>query len=159
MIVLVDAIPSGARPGTAALVEFLSAAGVPVLAASLRNRTAVARWILDHQLSLGERAMVAIVAAGESRADGTTRFAVEDLLVSGAVIDALAEVGIDYCSPEAAAACAAYTGLRRATGHLMTASASGQELAASGRASEVQSAAQLDVSETVPVLGEFGFPA
>ena len=67
------------------------------------------------------------MAAGATRADGGERFAVEDLLAAGAVIDALAEVGIDHNSPEAAAAAAAYTGLRRATRHLLSASASARE--------------------------------
>ena len=52
------------------------------------------------------------MAAGGSTAGGATRFAVEDLLAAGAVVDALASRGIDYASPEAAAACAAFTGLR-----------------------------------------------
>jgi 2-phosphosulfolactate phosphatase len=133
--------------------------GVPVIAASLRNRSAVAKWILDYQIRLGSRAMVAVVAAGELRADGSTRFAVEDFLVAGSVIDALAEVGIDFCSPEAAVACAAYTSLSRAVGHLLSASASGQELIAAGQAEDVALAAELDVSSTVPVLGEFGYRA
>ena len=137
----------------------INSLGIPVIAASLRNRTAVAEWILRRQAELGDRAMVAVIAAGEARPDGSVRFAVEDLLVAGAVIDALAEVGIDYSSPEAAAACAAYVGLKRATGHLLTASASGQELGAAGQMRDVQLAGQLDISTTVPVLGEFGFRA
>jgi 2-phosphosulfolactate phosphatase len=88
-----------------------------------------------------------VIAVGEPRADGSTRFAVEDLLAAGAVIDALADAGIDYCSPEAAAAGAAFTGLRNATGHLIGASASGRELAAAGRRADIDSAIDLD-SET-----------
>ena len=83
--------------------------------------SAVARWILDEQVRLGRRRMVAIVAAGGAqRIRARTRFAVEDLLAAGAIIDALAALGIDYASPEAAAACAAFTGLarcRRAPAH------------------------------------------
>ena len=93
-----------------------------------------------------------MVAAGEIREDGSIRFAVEDLLAAGAVIDALADVGIDYCSPEAAAASAAFTGLKNATGHLIGASASGRQLAESGRRAEVDLAIQLDVSSDVEVL-------
>jgi 2-phosphosulfolactate phosphatase len=126
--------------------------GVPVLAASLRNRTAVARWILDHQVALGRRVKVAVVAAGEVRDDDTVRFSVEDLLTAGAVIDALGALGIDACSPEAAAACAAYTGLARATRHLFTASSSGVELREEGQGADVALAAETDVSTTVPVL-------
>jgi len=139
----------------AAAAEF----GVPVVAAALRNRTAVARWILSQQTERGTRLRVAIVAAGEVRADGTTRFSVEDLLTAGAVVDALATVGIDYCSPEAAAACAAYTGLARATGQLLTASVSGQQLIDDGQRADVELAAQLDVSDIVPVMLDDAFAA
>ncbi|MEO8907919.1 MAG: 2-phosphosulfolactate phosphatase [Microbacteriaceae bacterium] len=136
-----------------------AAFGVPVVAATLRNRAAVARWILARQAEHGTRLRVAVVAAGEVRADGTTRFAVEDLLTAGAVVDALASFGVDYCSPEAAAACAAYTGLARASGHLLTASVSGQQLIEDGQRADVELAAQLDVSDTVPVLLDRAFVA
>ncbi|WP_236609517.1 hypothetical protein [Leifsonia xyli] len=49
-------------------------------------------------------------------------------------MDALAVLGIDDSSPEAAAVCAAFTGLRGAVSHLLTASLSGHELIAAGRA-------------------------
>lgn len=127
--------------------------GVPVLAASLRNRTAVAEWILAHQHAVGRRVKVAVVAGGEVRADDTVRFSVEDLLTAGAVIDALGKLGIDACSPEAAAASAAYTGLARAMRHLFTASVSGVELRDDyGQGADVLLAAEVDVSTTVPVL-------
>lgn len=99
-----------------------------VVSGSIQNRAAVARWVLARQSERGGRFTVAVVAAGEARADGSLRFAVEDLLGAGAVIDALAAVGIDYCSPEAAAACAAYTGLSGAAAHLISASESGISL-------------------------------
>ena len=99
-----------------------------VVAGSIQNSAAVASWVLDRQAEAGDRFTVAVVAAGEPREGGGLRFAVEDLLAAGAVIDALAAVGIDYCSPEAAAACAAYTGLRRGVGHLVSASESAASL-------------------------------
>lgn len=126
--------------------------GVPVIAATLRNRTAVAQWILHYQHALGRRAMVAVVAAGETRTDDSVRFAVEDLLTAGAVIDALGKVGVDACSPEAAAACAAYTGLARGIRHMFTASVSGGELLKDDQGADIQVAYQTDVSTTVPVL-------
>lgn len=96
-----------------------------VVAGSIQNRRAVAAWVIDEQARVGDRFTVAVIAAGEAREDGSLRFAVEDLLGAGAVIDALAEVGIDYCSPEAAAACAAFTSLSKAAAHLISASESG----------------------------------
>jgi hypothetical protein len=85
-------------------------------------------WALAEQERLGGRFRIAVVAAGAARPDGALRFAVEDLLAAGAIIDAIAEVGIDHQSPEAAAAAAAYTGLRRATTHLISASETAREL-------------------------------
>lgn len=109
-----------ALPGTADPLD-LDHDGA-ILTGGVGARHAIARWILDRQVDLGGRAVVAVVAAGA--ADG--RFAVEDLLVAGAVIDALAEVGIDFTSPEAAAAVGAYQGLRNAVGHVLSASVTGQ---------------------------------
>jgi 2-phosphosulfolactate phosphatase len=123
-----------------------------VVGACLRNRTAVASWVLDRQAEKGDRFRVAIIAAGSARAEGPVRFAVEDLLAAGAIVDALAEVGIDYCSPEAAVASAAFTTLRRATGHLISASGSGQELIAGAGRALVDTASDIDVSRIVPVL-------
>lgn len=125
-----------------------------VVEGSLRNRSAVARWILAFQAERGDRASVAVVAAGSVRPDGSIRFAVEDQLGAGAIIDALAAVGIDYCSPEAAAACASFTSLRGAVGHLVSASVSGRELAKSGRIREVELACEVDASTAVRVLQE-----
>ena len=123
-----------------------------IVAGSLRNRRAVARWALQRQGDAGDRFTIALVAAGDTRADGSTRFALEDLLAAGAIIDALADVGIDYCSPEAAAASAAFTGLRNATGHLIGSSVSGRMLAEAGRRADIDHAIDLDVSGEVPVI-------
>jgi 2-phosphosulfolactate phosphatase len=123
-----------------------------VVAGGFRNREAVAQWVLDQQAAKGDRFTVAVIAAGDSRADGTPRYTVEDLLAAGAVVDALAGVGIDYCSPEAAAACAAFTSLTRATAHLVSASGSGQQLIDLGRRSDVDFASEIDASPSVPVL-------
>src|SRR5690606_33592927 len=125
--------PSGAGAG--------AGAGT-VVAGDLRNRTAVAEWVLARQAERGDRFAVAVIAAGP-------RSNVEDVLAAGAIIDALAVVGIDYCSPEAAVASAAFTSLRGAIGHLVSASVSGKQLAAAGRSSEVERAAQVDSSTEV----------
>jgi 2-phosphosulfolactate phosphatase len=140
---------------TAAAAEF----GVPVVAANLRNFSAVARWVLAYQQRLGRRINVAVVAAGERRADDTLRPAVEDQLGAGALIGALAALGIDACSPEAAVAAAGFDALRRAVGHLLTASVSARELAAVGQLADVKLAAQLDVSQVVPVMRDGVFRA
>ncbi|MEO5534668.1 MAG: hypothetical protein ABIR17_05995 [Pseudolysinimonas sp.] len=115
-----------------AWVDELDAAAGPndTRPASAAKAGEFARWCLDRQVELGGRFRIAVVAAGVVLSDGSLRFAVEDLLGAGAVIDALAELGIDHQSPEAAAAAAAYTGLRNATRHLMNASVSARELRA-----------------------------
>jgi hypothetical protein len=121
-----DTAPAPELPGSGAVIE-----------GGLSTAAAAAQWVLDHQVRLGRRAMVAVIPAGTQRADGGTRFAVEDLLGAGAVIDALQALGIDYCSPEAAAAASSFVGLRGAVGHLLTASVSGQEYPADARRAEV----------------------
>jgi phosphosulfolactate phosphohydrolase-like enzyme len=119
-----------------------------VLPADFRVRTAVARAVLDEQARRGDRAMVAIVTP--QRPD--SQFAVEDFLLAGAVVDALATLGIDYSSPEAAAACAAFTGLRGAVGHLVSASAAGQEWIARGLAAELAAVCAIDSSDRIDSL-------
>ncbi|MCU1576966.1 MAG: hypothetical protein JWP70_1670 [Leifsonia sp.] len=134
VIVWVDVLPPA--DGDTSVVTRLPGSGV-VIEGGLTTAGATAQWVLDHQVRLGRRAMVAVIPAGAQRADGSTRFAVEDLLGAGAVIDALATFGIDYCSPEAAAASSSFVGLRGAVAHLLTASVSGQEYAPDARATQV----------------------
>ena len=151
VVVWVDVLPStdgqdrdplAAVPGSAA-----------ILAGGLTTASAVAAWILDEQVRLGRRAMVALILAGGRTPFGSTRFAVEDYLAAGAIVDALARLGIDYCSPEAAAASAAFTGLRGAVAHLLTASVSGQEHITNGRApAEIAPAGRLDSESAVTIL-------
>ncbi|MDH6238069.1 2-phosphosulfolactate phosphatase [Cryobacterium sp. CG_9.6] len=123
--------------------------GTRVIAAGFGNRSAVAEWVVARQAEKGDRFSVAVIAAGGLRNDGTLRFAVEDYLASGAAIDALIELGIDHCSPEAAAASASFVGLKQAVRHLVSASESGQALVALGRDAEVRLAAQLDITTDV----------
>ena len=101
--------------------------GVELMPATLEEAADVAAFARRRQTELGGRCVIAVVAAGAVRADGSLRFAVEDLLAAGAIIEAIAAVGIDHQSPEAAAAASAYTGLKNATRHLISASASSRE--------------------------------
>ena len=130
-----------------------------VVAASLRNRSAVARYIHAVQEERQARTSGAIIAAGEQWPDGTLRVSVEDQLTAGAVVDALMELGIDHTSPEAAVAAAAYTGLGRAAHHLISATGSARELAADGRRADVAFATKADVTDLVPVLQDGVFRA
>ena len=137
-----------------------------VLLGCLRNASAVAEAIADEQRRRGARTSIALIAGGElvpadagAAARTARRFAVEDLLGAGAIVDALGVRGIDHTSPEAAAAGEAFRGLRAATRHLLAASGSGQELAECGAHDEVRAAAELDASTAVPVLREGVFVA
>jgi 2-phosphosulfolactate phosphatase len=138
-----------------------AASGSLVLLGCLRNAAAVADAVLAEQTRRATRTSIAVIACGERGAgeDPEVRFAVEDLLGAGAVIDALAAVGIDHTSPEAAAACEGFRGLRGAVRHLLTASGSGQELIARGSRAEVVHAAELDAVAVVPVLRDGVFEA
>ncbi|GAA1055975.1 hypothetical protein GCM10017608_13680 [Agromyces luteolus] len=123
-----EGVDDGSSPGAGVPDEALAGTTAAVLAASVADAAAAAAWMLAEQERLGRRAFLAIVAAG--RSDGG--FAADDVLAAGAVIDALADLGIDDTSPEAAVACASYTGLRRAVAHLATASVGGREAIAAG---------------------------
>jgi 2-phosphosulfolactate phosphatase len=101
--------------------------GVELVMATLEEAKDVAEFSLRRQTELGGRFVIAVVAAGATRGDGSLRFAVEDLMAAGAVIEELGQLGIDHQSPEAAAAAAAYSGLKNATHHLISASASSRE--------------------------------
>lgn len=109
----------------------LPALDVPgaVVFADLRTAAGVAGWVLQLQEALQQRLAIGVVAAGTVRADGSVRCDVEDLLAAGAVIDQLAQLGIDASSPEAAAAEASYRMLSRAVGHLVSASVGGRAAA------------------------------
>ena len=130
----------------------LGAAPTPVLAGCLRNARAVAMAAG----TFGQR--VAVIPAGERwRPGGSLRPSLEDWLGAGAIINYLA----GSHSPEARSAVAAF----RAEAEMDRALAqcgSGKELIERGFARDVRLAAELNVSEGVPVLVEgayrlFGF--
>ena len=127
----IGAAAVGVEADVVVWVDEIGAEPVPAGArvVALADAAEFAQWCLARQEELGGRFRITVVAAGATRPDGSLRFAVEDLLGAGAVIDAIADVGIDHQSPEAAAAAAAYTGLRTATRHLVNASVSAREAA------------------------------
>ena len=146
IVVWVDALTTALAPDPLLITH-----EVAILRGTVGNCDALAAWILDRQVELGDRATVAVVAAGAD--DGG--FAVEDLLAAGAVIDALAEVGIDYISPEAAAAVGAFTGLRNATSHVLSASVSGQLLVAERGREFIDEAKTANAGQALNVVREF----
>lgn len=146
----------------AAVARAAGESGAVVLLGCLRNASAVADAVLDIQRGRGVRTSIAVIAAGElaGRTPGAPlRFAVEDQLGAGAIVDALGALGIDHTSPEAAAACESFRGLRGALRHLLTASGSGQELLDRDARDEVLNAAAVDAAGLVPVLRDGVFVA
>ncbi|WP_280247854.1 2-phosphosulfolactate phosphatase [Nocardia abscessus] len=137
--------------------------GVPVVAACLRNASAVGRWIVEQGWGTVQRP-VAVIAAGEHwpgrdvlrPAVDVLRPAVEDWLGAGAVAAALAREGAGPLSPEAGAAATTWEGITDGAA-LIRECASGRELADGGFAQDVAVATELDVSSVVPVLTEGAF--
>lgn len=91
-----------------------------ILQAGLRDAFAVADWVADFQLLEQRRVEVLLVCAGEKEHN------IEDQLAAGAIIERLAQRGLDALSPEAAVANAAYSGLSAVMTHLIKASESGR---------------------------------
>jgi len=122
--------------------------GVPhVLAGSLRNATATA----VAARTLAGAAPIVVIAGGERwhTTAGPLRPAVEDLLGAGAVFAALDPAGAvsgARCSPEAAAARAAFIAARPLLYQALCDSASGRELLARGWEDDVATSAAHDVS-------------
>jgi 2-phosphosulfolactate phosphatase len=139
-------------PNGSALASQLAGRGSAVVAGCLRNRTAVACWLAGQRGTGAAAPVIAVIAAGERWPDGSLRPAAEDLWGAGAIVSALAGQGVSGLSPEAAAAAAAFSAVRPALGSALLSCASGSELADIGFAADVAVAAELDLSDCVPVL-------
>ena len=144
-------LPPGTRlilpsPNGSGIAHTVSAAGIPVYAACLRNVSAVVA-----ALSTAEH--VGLVPAGERWPDGTLRPAYEDLIGAGAIAAGLGahEGG---SSPDAEAAALAYLSRRP-----LAECPSGKELIDRGFLGDVQLAEDIDVDHVVPVLRNGRFVA
>jgi 2-phosphosulfolactate phosphatase len=122
---------------------------VRVVAACLRNITAVGSWLTARGYGTPGRPVV-VIGAGERWSDGSLRPALEDLLGAGALISDLHHQGAGLLSAEAAAAKAAYEGTADLP-HAIAAGVSGRELIATGFAEDVAIATEEDISTVVPV--------
>ena len=119
------------------------------------------RPLPDVRDRVGDPAVV-IVPAGERWPDGSLRPAVEDLWGAGAVVDAIVSklehrAGPMLLSAEAAVALAAWSWVTDRVRPSLEACASGRELIDQGFGDDVQVAAEVDVSDHVPVLVEGAF--
>ena len=138
--------------GDAARSMVAAAPASSVLVGGLRNAPAVAAAILAEQERRGQRTSVALVS---STPHG--RFAVENQLAAGAIIDGLAAGGIDHSSPEAAVACEGFRALRGAVRHMVTAAGTGQLLVDEGLRDAVLAQARIDDTDAVPMLRDDHF--
>jgi 2-phosphosulfolactate phosphatase len=132
-------------PNGSTIAKLLSDSGATVLAVSLRNRRAAADWVKQH----GAGRRVVAIAAGERWKDGSLRPAVEDLWGAGGFLSALEG---DNLSPEARAAVAAYVAVADELPALLHECAGGRELTQYGFGEDVGVAAEVDGSDSVPVL-------
>lgn len=151
-----QAVPLPARivlpsPNGSAIARLLTDRGASVVAASLRNRRAAARWIAG-ALEGNRGRRVIIVAAGERWPDDSLRPAVEDLWGAGAVIAALADLDVAGLTAEAGTAAAAFHSVAARLPAELTDCMSGRELTDNGFAADVAIAAELDASTCVPVI-------
>jgi 2-phosphosulfolactate phosphatase len=144
-------------PNGSAISFEMTETGTTVLAASLRNRTAVARWLAASAFTQRESPTVTVVAAGERWPDGTLRPCVEDLWGAGAVLAALVDFGVDDLSPEARVAEQAFRAVESGLATQLQDCAGGRELADKGFSADVDVAAELDQSTVVPLLSGESF--
>ncbi len=120
----------------------------PIFAGCLRNCRAVAHAV-QHT---GKH--VTVIAAGERwNDDQSIRFALEDYLGAGAIIQHLT----GRKSPEARAAAASFAQHARNLAEALSHCTSGQELCTMGFAHDLALIRQVDVSNTVPRLSESCF--
>jgi 2-phosphosulfolactate phosphatase len=113
-----------------------------VFAACLRNARAVAAAAA----SVGNK--ISVIPAGERWLDGSIRFAIEDLIGTGAVLSTLP----GRPSPESESAIAVFHRFKSHLKQALLSCASGRELVEAGFAQDVQIASELDVSQITPIL-------
>jgi len=113
--------------------------------------SAVAEWIAARCTS---STTVAVIAAGERWDDDTLRPAAEDLWGAGAVIAGLVAAGwgVGGLSPEADVARCSYESVRGRELEALLGCASGRELVDAGYRADAEIAAEVDISQTVPLL-------
>jgi 2-phosphosulfolactate phosphatase len=94
-----------------------------VLLGSFIDAFAVADWVAAYQLEQQRRLVVLLICADSEKRN------VADELAAGAIVERLAQKGLDAMSPEAAVVNAAFIQLRNAAAHLIAASEQAQGIA------------------------------
>jgi 2-phosphosulfolactate phosphatase len=138
-------------PNGSAISAFIAGTGTPVVAACIRNATAVVRWLLDSGYGSAPVPM-GVIAAGERWPDGSLRPDIEDLFGAGLVLAALGDEGV-VLTPEATVAARSVAGLPPARlAELVRGSTSGLELRSEGYGEDVKLAVAVDADTSVPVM-------
>ena len=114
----------------------------PTLAGCLRNCEAIAKFAQNYS----DR--VTVIPAGEKWEDGSLRPAFEDLIGAGAILSYLN----GSLSPEAETAIAVFNSFKNDLLNTLKKCSSGKELIARGFESDVELAAEINVSDCVPVF-------
>jgi 2-phosphosulfolactate phosphatase len=143
-------------PNGSAICAAAGTTGRPVVAACLRNAHAVGEWLTRQGYGTRDRP-IGVIAAGERWPDGTLRPCVEDQLGAATVLDAMSSVA-DGLSVEAAVTLAALASVRDVRAAVLGCISS-RELTRRGFGHDVDIAAQLAVSDVVPVLRNGAFTA
>lgn len=112
------------------------------LSGCLRNCEAVARFAQKH----GSK--IAVIPAGEKWEDGSLRPAFEDWIAAGAILSYLS----GSLSPESEAAVAVFNSFKNDLLAALKKCSSGKELIERGFESDVELAAQMNISDCVPVF-------
>lgn len=132
----------------------LHTGNAPTVAGCLRNCKAVADYVQSYKTG------ITVIASGERWQDGSLRPALEDWIGAGAILSSLSGTR----SPEVEAAIAVFDRFQANLTDTLKQTGSGKELIAKGFAVDVKLAAELDSSDSVPVLNngaytilDFGF--
>jgi 2-phosphosulfolactate phosphatase len=144
-------------PNGSAIAAAASAYGATVIAACLRNATAVGHWLGAQGFGTTDRP-VGVIPAGERWPDASLRPALEDALGAAAVVAALARRSstMDHLSAEALLF---QTMHGPHTARLVRECLSGRELVDSGFGDDVEVAVEVDTCAVVPVLTGGAFSA
>ncbi|WP_328988711.1 2-phosphosulfolactate phosphatase [Kribbella sp. NBC_01245] len=134
-------------PNGSTISQYVAGLGCAVVAVSLRNASAAAKWVR------AQEGVVTVIAGGESWPGGELRPGVEDLWGAGAFLAAL---DAQELSPEAGAALGAFKALGDVREGLLGC-AGGRELVALGYQQDVEIAGEYDVAQVVPVLRDGRF--
>jgi 2-phosphosulfolactate phosphatase len=136
-------------PNGATCSLLAAGSGATVVAGCLRNAAAVANWLR------ARGGPVAVIACGELWPDGSIRPSLEDMIGAGAILSRLE----GNRSPESEAAVAAFEWARSRLLDSISDCASGRQLVNLGHAEDTPWCADLDVSDTVPILRDGAYIA